>query len=66
VPVPAADALVAAFHRHARLPVDGWLEALPATLPSRSWSPVHRHLRHHGIGRRPARAGDTPRRAFVA
>jgi hypothetical protein len=60
---PLEKALVAACRRQARLPPDGWLEALPATLPPQPRSLVHRRLRRLGIdwrARATRRGGRSP------
>ena len=45
------EALVVAFRRHTRLPLDDCLYALQATLPHLTRSALHRCLQRHGISR---------------
>jgi transposase-like protein len=56
------EAIVVAFRRHTRLPLDDCLYALQATIPHLTRSSLHRCLQRHGIGRLPDVDGDKPAR----
>ena len=56
------EAIVVAFRRHTRLPLDDCLYALQATIPTLTRSSLHRCLQRHGISRLPDVAGDKPQR----
>jgi transposase InsO family protein len=58
----AEEALVVAFRRHTRLPLDDCLHALKPTLPPLTRSSLHRCLRRHGISRLPLEENDKPAR----
>jgi transposase-like protein len=53
-------ALIVAFRRHTRRPLDHCLYALQATLPHLTRSALHRCLQRHGISRVPDMAGEKP------
>src|ERR1700674_2859374 len=54
------EALVIAFRKHTRLPLDDCLYALQATIPRLTRSALHRCLKRHGISRLPEVEGDKP------
>ncbi len=58
----AQEAIVVAFRKHTRLPLDDCLYALQATIPQLTRSSLHRCLERHGISRLHEVDGDTPRR----
>jgi len=61
------EAIIVAFRRHTRLPLDDCLYALQLTIPYFTRSSLHRCLQRHGIGRLPEVHGDKPtKRAFKA
>ncbi len=51
------EAMVVAFRRHTRLPLDDCLYALQSTIPHLTRSSLHRCLQRHGISRLPALEG---------
>ena len=61
------EAIIVAFRKHTRLPLDDCLYSLQATIPHLSRSSLHRCLQRHGIGRLPNVEGDKPaKKAFKA
>ncbi len=52
------EAIIVAFRKHALLPLDDCLYALPATIPHLTRSSLHRCLQRHGISRLPEVTGD--------
>jgi transposase InsO family protein len=59
------EAIIVAFRRHTRLPLDDCLYALQATIPHLTRSSLHRCLQRHGISRLPEVTGDKePKRKF--
>lgn len=56
------EAVVVAFRRHTRLPLDDCLYALQPTIPHLTRSSLHRCLQRHGISRLPEVTGDKPAR----
>ena len=56
------EAIIVAFRKHALLPLDDCLYALPATIPQLTRSSLHRCLERHGISRLPDMEGDKPKR----
>ena len=59
------EAIIAAFRRHTRLPLDDCLYALQATIPGLTRSSLHRCLQRHGISRLPDVEGEkTAKRKF--
>jgi transposase InsO family protein len=57
------EAIIVAFRRHTRLPLDDCLYALQPTLPHLTRSSLHRCLKRHGIARLPDTDGDKPKRS---
>jgi transposase InsO family protein len=57
------EAIVVAFRRHTRLPLDDCLYALQPTIPHLTRSTLHRCLQRHGISRLPDTDGDKPQRS---
>jgi hypothetical protein len=56
------EALMVAFHKHTRLPLDDCLYALRATIPQLTRSALHRCPTRHGINHLPEMTGDTPQK----
>jgi transposase-like protein len=54
------EALIVAFRRHTRVPLDDCLSALQATLPHLTRAALHRCLPRHGISRLADMAGEKP------
>jgi transposase-like protein len=52
------EAVIVAFRRHTRLPLDDCLYTLQATIPHLTRSSLHRCLQRHGISRLPDVEGD--------
>ncbi len=64
---PEQEAIIVAFRRHTRLPLDDCLYALQASIPQLTRSSLHRCLQRHGISRLPEVDGTKPeRRKFKA
>jgi hypothetical protein len=47
------EAIIVAFRKHTRLPLDDYLYALPATIPHLTRSSLHRCLQRHGVSKLP-------------
>ena len=60
------EALVVAFRRHTRLPLDDCLYALQPNIPQLTRSSLHRCLQRHDISRLPKAAEDKPARQRFA
>jgi transposase-like protein len=56
------EAMIVAFRRYTRLPMDDCLYALQPTIPHLTRSSLHRCLQRHGISRLPEMDGDKPKR----
>ena len=56
------EAVIVAFRRHTRLPLDDCLYALQATIPHLTRSSLHRCLERHGVSRLPEVEGSKPGR----
>jgi len=56
----AEEALLVAFRRPTRLPLDAGLAAVQATIPPRTRSARPRRLKRHGLNRLPDGDGDKP------
>lgn len=56
------EAIIIAFRRHTRLPLDDCLYSLQATIPHLTRSSLHRCLQRHGVSRLPDVEGDQPAR----
>lgn len=56
------EAIIVAFRRHTRLPLDDCLYALQTTIPQLTRSSLHRCLARHGISRLPQMEGEKPTR----
>ena len=65
--MPEQEAAIVAFRRYTLLPLDECLYALPATIPGRARSALHRCFQRHGISRLPLlnEKGRAPKKNFT-